>query len=141
MTSTSASYALCDRVETGLTVAASKSSVAFREHVTITATLRVRDRDGYGRLGGNYVSGRDVTIQRRPPGGSWTSYDASRSDSAGEYEVTFQPWTTYEYRAVFDRPSFEGLSGDSSDIVTVRVAPCTSDCPEAAPDRDTSRSH
>ncbi|MDQ3492942.1 MAG: hypothetical protein M3452_06745 [Chloroflexota bacterium] len=139
--SDTASYALCDRVDTRLAVAPSSSSVAFRERVTITATLRVRDRDGYGRLGGNPVSGRDVTIQRRAPGGSWTSFDASPSDSAGEYALTFQPWTTYEYRAVFDRPSSEGLSGDTSDIVTVRVAPCISECPEAAADAVTGRSH
>ncbi len=141
VTSTSAPYALCDRVETRMSVAASKPSVAFRERVTITATLRVRDRDSYGQLGGNFVSGRDVTIQRRPPGGSWASFHAARSDSAGEYELTFQPWTTYEYRAVFDRPSSEGLMGDASDIVTVRVAPCTSQCPVGSPQRKVSRSH
>lgn len=141
MASNSAAYAVCGRVDTRLSVAASRSSVAFRERVTITATLRVRDRDGYGQLGGNSVSGREVTIQRRAPGGTWISFNAPSSDTAGEYALTFQPWTTYEYRAVFDRSSSEGLSGDTSDVVTVRVAPCTSQCPEAAPDPDSGRSH
>lgn len=134
-------YALCDRVETRLAVESSASSVAFRAPVTITATLRVRDRDGYGQLGGNYVSGRDVRIQRRAPGGSWTSFDADRGPSAGTYEFTFEPWTTYEYRAIFDRPSWEGLTGDTSDVLTVKVAACTSNCPEASPIRQISRSH
>lgn len=137
----SASYAVCDRVDTQLSVAASRSSVGYREPVRITARLRVRDRDGYGQLGGNSVSGRDVLIQRRTPGGSWTSFQASDGSSAGSYEFTFQPWTTYEYRAIFDRPARDGLTGDVSGVVTVRVAPCTSDCAEAAPSRSSMRSH
>ncbi len=135
------SYALCDRVDTRITVGASASSVPFRGSVTITATLRVRDRDGYGELGGNLVSGRDVLIQRRPPGGSWTSFDASRGASPGTYQFTFHPWMTYEYRAAFDQPSGDGLSGDISGVVTVNIAKCTSLCPEAATARYTSRSH
>ncbi|MBA2632575.1 MAG: hypothetical protein H0U86_06190 [Chloroflexi bacterium] len=109
--------------------------------MTITATLRVRDRDGYGETGGNFVSGREVRIQRRVPGGSWYSFEAHPASSAGSYEVTFQPWTTYEYRAIFEQPATEGLSGDVSDVLTVKVAPCTSDCPEGAPLRLTDGSH
>lgn len=139
-TSPGADLALCDRVETRLTIEASDSSVAYQERVTVTARLHIRDQGGYGQLGGDPLSGRNVAIQRRVPGGSWISFDASRGDIAGEYQVTFQPWTTYEYRAVFDRPSSEGLSADVSDILTVRVAPCTSNCAEAATTGPTSRS-
>jgi len=140
-TTSSARYALCDRLGSRLSVAASDYSVAYRERVTITATLRVRDRDGYGETGGNFVSGREVRIQRRVPGGSWSSYEADPGSSAGSYEVTFQPWTTYEYRAIFDQPSTEGLTGDVSDVVTVKVAPCDSGCAEGAPLRPTARRH
>lgn len=140
-TTSSARYALCGRLESRLTVAADDYSVAYRERVTITATLRVRDRDGYGAAGGNYVSGRQVHIQRRPPGGSWYAFEADPGSSAGSYELTFQPWTTYEYRAVFDQPTTEGLTGEVSDILTVKVESCTSDCPEGAPGQLIDRSH
>lgn len=141
MITLSAPYAVCDRVETRLDVAASQYFVGYRDSVRITATLQVRDRDGYAQLGGNFISGRDVRIERRTPGGSWTSSQASAGSSAGSYQVTFQPWTTYQYRAVFDRPEGDGLTGDVSGVVTVRVAPCTSYCPEAAPSRLTMRNN
>ncbi len=134
-------YALCDRVDTRLTVASSAYSVRYRDPVTITATLRVRDKDGYGELGGNFVSGRDVIIQRRVLGGSWISHDAASGPGAGKYSLVLQAWTTYEFRAIFAQPSSEGLTGDVSDVLRVTAAPCSVDCPVVAPKRQPSRSN
>jgi hypothetical protein len=122
--------ALCARRDTRLALDASDYSVDYQDPVTFTATLRIKDRAEYGRLGGNPLSGRDVTIQRRPPGGSWTAFTPAEGSAAGTYVLTFRPSTTVEYRAVFERPDDEGVDGAVSDIITVRVGPCTgSPCP------------
>lgn len=125
--------ALCGRRDTSLSFEASDRSIAYQAPVTFTATLRIRDRAEYGRLGGNRLSGRGVTIQRRPPGGSWTAFTPTEGSDAGTYVLTFRPTTTFEYRAVFDRPGGEGVRGAVSESITVSVGPCTGPhCPETS---------
>ncbi len=114
----------CGRRDTGLGLDASDRSIGYQDPVTFTATLRIRDRSEYGRLGGNRLSGRDVTIQRRSPGGSWTAFTPFEGSEAGTYVLTFRPSTTFEYRAVFEKPTDDGVAGAVSDTITVSVGPC-----------------
>lgn len=122
----SARLATCERVETRLTIDVSDTSIGFQDPVTITATLSVRDRDGYDRLAGDPLSGRDVVIQRRSAGASgWASYDAEVGYAAGTYHATFRPSVPSEFRAVFTRSSDDGVIDDTSGIVEVFVGGCS----------------
>lgn len=129
--------AQCDRVDAQLTLDSSDDSIGTFQPVTITATLRVRDRDTYDRLGGNRLSGRDVIIERRSRGsGEWTTYEAERGSAAGTYVLSFRLSKTTDFRASFGRPADEGLTGAESGVITVTVGPCTEGpCPEAGPSR------
>jgi len=124
---------LCGRVETALAFTATDVSIGYQDPVTFTATLRIRDRSSYGRLGGNELSGRAVRIERRPPGGSWYAFTPSEGSATGTYVLTFRPGATFEYRATFDAPGDDGVTSATSDNITVNVAPCTSSCPGAIP--------
>lgn len=127
--------ALCNRLDTELSIHGSASTVDSGAPVTVTARLRVRDRAAYGRLGGNELSGRRVLIQRRPPGGSWVAYTAQEGAGAGSYSLTFRPTITYEFRAVFDRPAGDGLTAATSGSITVAVRRCTlPPCAVSAPE-------
>jgi hypothetical protein len=100
--------------------------------VTFTAVLRVAALTEYERLAGNPVSQRTVVMQRRIPGGTWSTFDTMPAGSAaGSYVYTVSLGTTYEWRAVFRTPTSEGLNGSTSPAITVTVAPCTISCPES----------
>ena len=120
---TSTRYATCLDLATTLTLAASSTSVSPGGTVTLTATLRVVDSDAYQRIGGNLVSGRSVTLQRRPAGGtSWTTVGSMPAGSAnGTYVATQAPSGPTDYRAVFSTPTNEGLNGDTSPTIRVAV--------------------
>ena len=109
LVSTSNKYSTCLDLSTVLTIAASSTLVVEGGSTTLTATLKVVDADAYGRLGGNAVSGRTVTLQRR---------------AAGTYVLTQSQGGATEYRAVFSTPSNEGINGDSSPAVLVNVTRC-----------------
>ena len=53
---------------TVLTLAAAPTSIAYGATTTLTATLKVASIAAYDRLKGNLVTGRIVTLQRRPSG-------------------------------------------------------------------------
>ncbi len=93
MTSWTAKYSTCLDLATVLTIAASPTSIVVGSSVTLTATLRVVDDDAYLRLGNNPVSGRSVTLQRRPPGATtWTTVGTmAAGPSAGTYVLTQMP--------------------------------------------------
>jgi hypothetical protein len=128
-----APLAVCDRVETRLTLDASPGSIAQYQPVTIIATLRVKDLDQYDRLGGNGLSGRAVTIERRPHGsGSWIAYEPDPGPSPGTYVLTFRPGVTSDFRATFGRPEDDGVTAATSTVVTVPVSTCSDPpCPTA----------
>jgi hypothetical protein len=96
--------------------------VPFDGSVTLSAKLIVTDLAEYERMGGNAVSGRVVTIQRRVPGGTWASLASMTAGAGGTYRyVASSLRATYEWRAVFSKPSTEGLRGDTSNGITVSV--------------------
>ena len=123
LTNTSAKYSTCLDLATVLTISASSATVVVGGASTLTATLKVVDADDYLRLGGNLVSGRTVSLQRRAPGtATWTSVGAMPAgSSSGTYVLSQRPGATTEYRAVFTPPSSEGINGDPSPVVKVSV--------------------
>jgi hypothetical protein len=137
-TNSSTRYSTCLKLDTVLTIAASPTSVAFGGTTTLTATLKVASDDTYGRLRGNPVSGRTVTLQRRAPGTtSWTSVGAMAAGStAGTYTMAIKLQADAEFRAVFSTPAGEGLVGSTSAVAKVTVGSCTTSCPLSAPTRD-----
>ncbi len=125
-------YSTCLDLATTLSIAANTTFVGYNGGATLTAKLIVADLDAYERLGGNPVSGRTVTIQRRYPGGSWTSVATmAGAAAAGTYTWTATGLTTTaDWRAVFAKPSGDGIRGATSGVVTVSVSSCsTAPCP------------
>jgi hypothetical protein len=119
-----AKYSTCLDLATTLTLGASPGSVGVGGTVTLTATLKVADNPAYSRLALNPVSLRVVTLQRRSPGGTWTTVGSMPYGSAsGTYARALQLTSRTEFRAVFAKPADEGLRGVTSPIVTVAVGP------------------
>jgi hypothetical protein len=132
---TSAKYSTCLDIATVLTIAASPASVAYGGTTTLTATLKVGPAASYDRLKGNPVTGRTVTLQRRPAGTSaWTSVGSMTVGTGGTYRLGIKLHSGTEFRAVFKAPSAEGLRGATSPAASVSVGACTvPPCPLFAP--------
>ncbi|MEO5885477.1 MAG: hypothetical protein ABIQ58_08190 [Candidatus Limnocylindrales bacterium] len=136
ITTSSATYSTCLEVRTVLTLVASPSSIAFGGTTRLSALLKVTGDDAYGRMQDNPVAGRTVKLQRRPPGTStWTTVATMTAGATvGTYSTSLKLQTDAEFRAVFATPTNEGLIGDTSPVVTVDVAGCTTaPCPLFAP--------
>ena len=136
MLSTSARYSTCLDLNTVLTLSASPPLIAPYGTSSLTASLKVYDADPYRLLGGNLVSGRTVTLQRRVSGATtWTTVGSMPAGSAaGTYVLNQQLSTTTDYRAVFGTPSNEGLNGSTSPTVRVSVSNCTASFVRIRPD-------
>ena len=133
----SAKYSTCNLLTTTLTVAA-PATLVYGGSATITATLKVTDATAYGRLGGNPLSDRVVTLQTRAPGSAtWLSAGTmTAGTTAGTYAKTLTLTADVEARAVYRAPTDEGLSASTSptatiDVGTCRVAPCPMYAPAA----------
>ncbi len=125
-------YSTCLDIPTELSINASRTSVVAGSVVTFTATL---GSNGAGRLSNNLVSGRTVVLQQRTSG-SWVDvFTMVPGSSAGPYSVGMAMRSTSDIRAVFRKPSNEGLRGSSSAAVPVTVAAaCTTTlCPQSTP--------
>jgi hypothetical protein len=133
MTSWPAKYSTCLDMATVLTIATPTTWVAIGSTATLTATLKVVDSAGYVRLGGNPVSGRIVTLQRRAAGSTtWVTVGSMPAGSAsGSYSLAQRPTADTDYRAVFKTPTDEGINGDTSPTIRVDVLSCAG---VAAPD-------
>ncbi len=131
MQNSSAKYSTCLALSTALTLSAYPTSIAEGDSTRLSALLKVASVDAYGRLRGNPVSKRIVTLQRRPAGGTtWTSVATMTAGStAGAYSTVVYPMSRTEFRAVFSTPTGEGLVGTVSPIVTVVVSCTTLPCP------------
>lgn len=127
----SSRYSTCLDLATVMTLSASPTSIVVGSSTTLTAMLKVVDYSSYGRIGGNAVSGRTVTLQRRAVGTTtWTSVGTMSFGSiTGTYVLSQWPGSSTEYRAVFATPSNEGLNGDTSPTVTVAASGCTALAP------------
>lgn len=115
----------CLDLDTTVSLAASATAVVDYTTVKFTATLKVASVSAYDRLSGNSLSGRSVKLQRRPQGTTtWATIATMTAGSSGPYTANAVIAVTGEYRALFSAPSSEGLAGDGSAVVTVRVVPC-----------------
>jgi hypothetical protein len=121
-----ARYSTCLDLSTELDLATSATVVPVGGSVTVTATLRVKDLATYVRLGGNPISGRSVTLQRRAPGTTpWTTVGTmSTGAAAGTYVSTQKVSADVEFRTIFRSPTDEGLAGATSDVVRVSMKAC-----------------
>ena len=124
----------CLDLVTVLTLGSNLSEVGDGDTVTFTSTLRTATDSSYVRLSGNVLSKRSVRLQRRPAGSStWTSIATMTPGSAtGSYATTLTVFATADYRAFFSPGTTEGLVGDTTPNVTVKVVPCTNVCPTSA---------
>ena len=126
-------YSTCLDIDTVLTLSASPASIAADASTTLTAALKVVDRDTYERLGGNPVSSRIVKLQRRSVGATtWVAVGTMSTGASGTYSLAVRLARSSEFRAIFSTPSDEGLNGDTSPTVTVSVSGCTDPCPLSA---------
>jgi hypothetical protein len=126
--STTTPYSTCLDVPSSITLTASRISVLVGTSVTFTATLKSA---GSGRLSDNAVAGRVVVLQQRTAGGWTDALTMSAGSTAGSYAGSLVVRTTTELRALFRKPSGEGLrSSSSSSVVVTATPPCLMDvCP------------
>lgn len=86
------------------TAAAAAASV-YTSLAPQSTTVKVGEAVWFtGRVSSNgtNLSGRNVTIDRRPVGGSWNQWSViarARTNTWGRFTVTHRPAATYEYRA------------------------------------------
>jgi hypothetical protein len=123
-------YSTCLDVATALSMTAARTSVVAGAVVTFTATL---ESAGAGKLSDNAISGRVVVLQQRTAS-TWADLATMAPASpAGSYSVAVVLRDTRDLRAVFRKPTGEGLRGSTSAAVTVSVTPaCTSGmCPSS----------
>jgi hypothetical protein len=123
--SSTSRYSTCNSLNTTLVLTASSPSVDKDDPVTFVAMLRVTDRDAYGRLGGNALSGRSVTLRRRLTGTDdpWQAFPMAAGSKAGTYRLTLNPSRSYDYQAIFKGPVGDGLIDAASKVVPVHVTP------------------
>jgi hypothetical protein len=126
-----AKYSTCLDLTTELTIEAAPEGIVNGASTTLTARLTVVDLAAYGRLGGNPVAGRTVTLQSRKVGvTAWTTVATMPAGAtSGTYVLAQRPGSDTDYRAVFATPSSEGINGDTSPSVRVYVG---ADCGFAA---------
>jgi hypothetical protein len=126
VTSWTTLYSTCLDVPTTLTLVVSPSSVKVGAAATFTATLK---SNGTGRLAGNPMAGRIVVLQRLV-GTTWSDMFAmSASSTPGTYTATYIPGTTTSFRAVFRKPSTEGVRTSTSGTIKVSVVCSATRCP------------
>jgi hypothetical protein len=127
---TASKYSTCLDLATTLTLTTSAPSVPYDGSATLTAKLIVTDLDAYERMGGNAAAGRAVTIQRRTPGGTWVSLTSMTAGANGTYQyVASSLRAPYEWRAIFAKPSTEGLRGATSNAILVSLSSGCSSAP------------
>jgi hypothetical protein len=135
MQSWSAKYSTCGLRSTTLSLLA-PATLVYNGSATFTATLKVTDADAYGRLGGNPLSGRIVTLQVKAPGATtWSSAGTmAAGTTSGTYTKTLRLTADIQGRAVFKAPTDEGLGASTSPTATIDVGACrVAPCPMVAP--------
>jgi hypothetical protein len=129
-------YSTCLDIPTTLALGASAGTVAYGTTATFTATLRTAD--GYGRLSLNPMDGRTVVLQRRASASTWTDMAVMKpAGKSGVYSAAQVLLSTGDWRAVFRKPSTEGVRSSTSSTVKVSVSgSCTTaPCPLSLPGR------
>jgi hypothetical protein len=122
-------YSTCLDIPTTLSLGASPTSASAGTSVTFTAVLQT---SGTGRLAGNPVAGRTVVLQQRS-GASWADLATmTGASTAGTYTVALTLKGTQDFRAIFRKPSGEGVRTATSGVVTVAVSCTSAPCPLVA---------
>ena len=118
-----ARYSTCLSLATTLVLSANPASIVKGGTTTLTATLKVADNSAYVRLALNPIALRTVTLQRRPAGTTtWTTVGRMANGStSGTYTTSLSLTARTEFRALFAKPTDEGLLASTSPIVTVAV--------------------
>ena len=120
----------CLSLATYLDLSASATFVPYRGGVRFTATLATTSDVAYPKLRSLPLTDRTVTLELRPPGGTWYSVgQMAPTATEGEYALIQTVTTTYDWRVTFAKPAGEGLAASSSGAVRVTVGACTSGCP------------
>jgi len=122
-------YSTCLDLASDLTLTSSASTIEVGSTVTLTARLNVADSVSWPLLAGDPAAGRQVTLQKRPTGGSgWTSVGAMSSvGDTGQYSKSLAVNNSFDYRAVFS-PNGEGMNASTSAIVHVTVTSTSGSC-------------
>jgi hypothetical protein len=123
-------YSTCGDVPTVLTLSASTTSVTSGSMVTFTAKLTSA---GTNLLSNNPMSGRTVVLQQRTSSGWVDLVTLGPAASSGTYAGSLTVRASQDYRALFRKPSNEGVRGDTSATVaiTVKSACSGSICPQS----------
>ncbi len=124
---TSTLYSTCLDVPSALALTTSMTNVVAGSVVTHTATLKSA---GSGRLSNNYVTGRTVVLQRRTATG-WADMQVMTPGSSGTYTAQVVVSSAMDVRALFRKPSNEGLRTSASGTISFAlIQPCTGQlCP------------
>jgi hypothetical protein len=106
----------CLDLDTNLSLSKSASG----GNVTFTASLKIKDLDSYGRLGGNPLTRRRVILQMKSPGSeTWTNLGDMADAADNKYSKTIaDPSGTKNFRAKFIAADNEGLRTRTSPWVT-----------------------
>lgn len=110
----------CISLVTGLTLSA-PTSATFGITVTFTARLSITTTSGSYELGGNWLDGRVVVLQRRLSGGGWTDITTMTPGASGTYTARVTMNNTADWQAVFRAPADEGLKASASSVIRVTV--------------------
>jgi hypothetical protein len=89
-------------------------------NVTFTASLKIKDLDSYGKLGGNPLTKRRVVLQMKSSGSdTWTNLGDMADAPDNKYTKTIaDPSGTKNFRAKFVAADDEGLNSRTSPWVT-----------------------
>jgi hypothetical protein len=129
-------YSRCLDLPTELALSSNRSSAPYYGAVTLTARLKVADDAIYPSLASDEIAGRRITLQRRAVGATaWAVVGELEpvTGDPGRYSATVTVTGVYDWRAIFNEPSNEGLRGSASHAVRVSLS---YDC---APTRSISR--
>lgn len=114
------------KIKTYATLNAPPSVVCPGSSVTLTGTgLIANEPTSLGLIAGNPLSGRTMTILRRPIGGSFTTYGTTTIPSSGTWTKSVGASSgTYEFQASFASGEV-ALSSDTSVIFSIKWGtPC-----------------
>ena len=120
----------CLDLTTNLNLSSSTSSAYTGAAVSLTARLRIDDGVTWPLLASEPLAARQVVLQRRAPGaGGWSNLGSMVAlDDNGRYSKTLTVSDTYDYRAVYNATSDEGLESSTSLVVRITVSSVGGEC-------------
>lgn len=117
-------------IETVVTrTSGSSATICVGDSVNFNGTINLSSGTGLGRLAGNILPFRDVTIQRASVGGTFSNYATVSATGAATFSRALMSASiaTWQFRAVFADSAEAQLDGDIS--ATMTVSWISSGCP------------